>query len=224
MAKCRESPPTHATSGPGEGDLVLALQAFLHATLPAPGLRAWWLLTSFLSHDLATTPSSFSVFSPILSFGLVLLCLPSTCSLAPLSIEKTGTRNSPVSRKLLRWGHSTRSPLRSLLGRRWLFLETKCLCLLLWRFCVGELLWVRRMGCPKAVPVSAPVTCAESSSDTVIRGSLFSERLSSLDPGFRGPRETAVGFKSEFLPASLCQRGHTRIHANVFSLLIWGFG
>lgn len=50
------------------------------------------------------------------------------------------------------------------------------------------------MGCSKAVPVSAPVTCAESSSDTVIRGSLFSERLASLDPGFRGPRETAVGF------------------------------
>lgn len=142
MAKCRESPPTHATSGPGEGDLVLALQAFLHATLPAPGLRAWWLLTSFLSHDLATTPSSFSDFSPILSFGLVLLCLPSTCSLAPLSIEKTGTRNSPVSRKLLRWGHSTRSPLRSLLGRRWLFLETKCLFIVVeilrWRAPLGE--------------------------------------------------------------------------------------
>lgn len=66
MAKCHESPPTHATSGPAEGDLVLALQAFLHTTLPAPGLRAWWLLTSFLSHDLATIPSSFSDFSPIL--------------------------------------------------------------------------------------------------------------------------------------------------------------
>lgn len=77
---------------------------------------------------------------------------------------------------------------------------------MLWRFCIGELLWVRRMGCPKAVPVSAPVTCAESSSDTVIRGSLFSEQLVSLDPGFGVPERQLLGSSQSSCPRP-CVRG-----------------
>lgn len=81
--------------------------------------------------------------------------------------------------------------------------------LLLWIFCVEELLWVRRMGCPKAVPVSASMTCAESSSDTVIRGSLFSEQLVSLDQGFRGHREIAVWVRVKSSCPSPCVRRAT---------------
>lgn len=157
---------------PHKAELVLGFASFSIHYPPCPGGLKWWFWLHCQSQGLVTTTQFFlKLFTySVICFWFFL----SICSLAPVSLKKTGTNNSSV---LIAAEVGTLCLLATLvLGL------TNAICslrssvfLLLWRFYIDELLRKRKEGHPKGFLVLLPVACAGSINITVIKWSPFSK-------------------------------------------------
>lgn len=215
-----ESPRRGAASGSGEGDLVLALQAFLHTTLSAPEHGGFW--PHFWVRIWPPPPvlfKTFHLFRDLVLFFFSYLFIGST--------QYQEGRNKELSSVLKATEVGPQYPFASVVPAwqtvsvPWdqvsFFIVVE---ILRWRAPLGE-----KDGLSKSCPsLSVYDLCWEfiwygDKREPVLWATrVFRSRVQGSQ------RDSCLGSSQEFLPESLHQKGHIRIHSNVFSLLIWGFG